>query len=691
MRLRIATAMLLISLSLLFIAPPSIEARISVPTADSSDVAAIAAKTLADSGDKDAIPILRRMLNHPSIVVRYYAAYGLGKLGDKESIQALEDSLWLPENDTPDNLMNPPMFDDNAGYRMNYVYGGYRLMACWALRQLGDTSVDKRFIEILEDQNADVKTRQEAYRCLEQLGTEAAYDAMCKVAKNDKVDFKAGQDGRSITDSSWTLTQEQEKELFLLAAQNMNLPEDVHKWYQKCLSLEPLSARIETAKTAEDLKQILLEEQEKWPEYMWGVVHSFTKFDLESVEDWMLQYITDYYSKNKKHDGETVSDMMLDVLREKGTQKCLPVLGTLLEDKELPFDVRGRIAVTLHGIGHRCVPDGAYLVLGQDQYLAVASILKDWPEDATIILNTYKASRADAGKQLGTALREMIGSPPYHFDESAREIYIATLLAWNSPELIDFAVGVLKAAPSQESSFAELACMILRKVKAVDKLPDVQKFWETTHFDWWGVTTYTMYSLGDKGVPKKLLSEIKTSKAGAEQDYRWWYLRLLIYEDADCQKYFFDLLMKDTPYLEDNFLTALNGNNVEEQLRNYPINIKLAVPAIEKILMNGKKNYMRMEVLSGTAKYAAKEPEVVTVIQKFAEHAMDVCDQARKLIPQLADPNEDVRKKTREELEKLGLDATPAFEEGLNKYPDPEIQRVLKELLDSYKASNTGY
>jgi HEAT repeat protein len=105
------------------------------------------------------------MLNHPSIVVRYYAAYGLGKLGDKDSIQALKDSLWLPENDTPEDLLGSSPKDMWDGpRRLIYANGGYRQIACWALRQLGDTSVDKRFIEILfEDPStaipADLKKR----------------------------------------------------------------------------------------------------------------------------------------------------------------------------------------------------------------------------------------------------------------------------------------------------------------------------------------------------------------------------------------------------------------------------------------------------------------------------------------------------------------------------------------------------
>jgi ADP-heptose:LPS heptosyltransferase len=116
-----------------------------------------------------------------------------------------------------------------------------------------------------------------------------------------------------------------------------------------------------------------------------------------------------------------------------------------------------------------------------------------------------------------------------------------------------------------------------------------------------------------------------------------------------------------------------------------PVNFELAAPAIEKILLTSP-NTFRAFFLSRLSESTHSEPAVQHAIQRFAEHAMDVSDQARKLIPHLFDADEDARKRAREELEKLGPDAAPACEEALKQYQEP-----FKKLLDSYKASNTDY
>jgi hypothetical protein len=226
---------------------------------------------------------------------------------------------------------------------------------------------------------------------------------------------------------------------------------------------------------------------------------------------------------------------------------------------------------------------------------------------------------------------------------------------------------------------------------ARDKLPDVRKFYDKFHLDYDGMVMYTMCLLGDKEVPKRLLAEAQAAKREDGASIQSPCAHLLMYDDADCQKYFFDLLMKDTPGLDEVFCYALRSGDFYREMRQNPIDSKLAVTALEKILTGSKKNALRARLTASMAGYAEKEPEVVKVLQRFAEHAVEVCEEARKVIPELGDKDEDVRKKAREELEKLGLDATPAFEEGLKKYEDAEIQKALKELLDKYKASNTGY
>ena len=199
-----------------------------------------------------------------------------------------------------------------------------------------------------------------------------------------------------------------------------------------------------------------------------------------------------------------------------------------------------------------------------------------------------------------------------------------------------------------------------------------------------------MYLFGDKEIPRRLLAEARVFEPEKSRRFDGTYLRLLMYDDVECQKFFFDLLAKDAPGLEGALDFPWSGCIVDGETLNFPINLRLATPAFEKILMKSKKNYTRASIIQQIAKYVEKEPEVRKVLERFAAHAMDVCDQARKLIPQLGDNNFDVRKKTREELQKLGVDAVPAFEEW-QKYADPEIQQALKELAESYKDYNTGY
>jgi hypothetical protein len=147
--------------------------------------------------------------------------------------------------------------------------------------------------------------------------------------------------------------------------------------------------------------------------------------------------------------------------------------------------------------------------------------------------------------------------------------------------------------------------------------------------------------------------------------------------------------MKGVPGLERVLDDMLHNYAVAYGIGSNPVNFELAGPAIEKILMNSPNGF-RAYFIRDLEEYALHEPALRQAIQRYAEHAMDVCEQARKLIPQLGDKNADVRKKTREELEKLGLDAAPAFAE-FDKYPDPEIRKVLKELLESCKSRDTEH
>jgi len=684
MRPRIAASTLAVSLAFLVITSLPARARMAQPPLDPVDVAAAAAQALTDSGSKDAIPALRRMLNHPSIVVRYHAAYGLGRLGDKDSVKALKDSLWLKENDTPDNLLTKDRPNEDRAWEPTFA--GYRPIVCWALRQLGDTSVDKRFIEILNDEKADIEKRMEAYKCLEQLGSAAAFDALCKTTETtDKADFGIGSNWPTVISNS--LTPEQQVKLFQLAARNKNLSKELRDKYEYSANWLALYTKLNTTKSAEEVKKIFLEEKD--PQSRLLAVPYFRHDDFAKVEDWMLAYITENYGKTKLPQFLPLIHAMLDVLADKGTPKALPFLETMLKDNESDPDLSLRIVIAINRYARRANPDRAYVDLGP----YVDEIFKKSPEDKELIFTAYTLSRADLEKKLLERLRKPVVSQQIPTDYWARSAYVQTLLSWKSPGLADLAVHMLENSGEPPTYLPDQACMILRTLNAKEKLPDIKKYYERTHCDPNGMVAYTMFLLGDKDVPKMLLDEAQNFKPGTAPDFNAPLYRLLMYDDPDCQKFFFDLLAKSPVYLDQMLIEALRlpSYGSDRPVLN-PIDFTVASPVIEKLLMNsGNKDRTRAAIITQLTRYAAKNADVLKLLVQFAAHTMDVSEQARKLIPQLGDKDETARKKTREELEKLGLDAAPAFQEGLDKYQDAEIQKALKELLDSYKSANTGF
>jgi hypothetical protein len=242
--------------------------------------------------------------------------------------------------------------------------------------------------------------------------------------------------------------------------------------------------------------------------------------------------------------------------------------------------------------------------------------------------------------------------------------------------------------PGEQPSYIPYqACMILRTLNAKEKLPDIKKYYERTHYDYNGMVAYTMFLLGDKDIPKMLLAEARNYKPGTAPDINAPLFRLLMYDDHDCQKFFFDLLAQNPVYLDQMLVEALSSPvyGSDRPVFN-PIDFILASPVIEKLLLSSTNNRTRAAIITQLTRYAAKNPDALKLLTQFAAHIMDVSDEARKLIPQLADKNADVRKKVREELQKLGCDVLPAVREGLEKYTDPAIQEVLKKIIDSYEA-----
>ena len=683
MRSFIALLTVAVSLAFLFVTPPPARARMAQQPLDPVNVATAAVQALTDSGSKDAIPALRRMLYHPSIVVRYYAAFGLGRLGDKDSIKALKDSLWLKENDTPDNLLTKDRPNEDRAW--GPTFGGYRPMVCWALRQLGDTSVDKRFIEILNDEKADIEKRMEAYRCLEQLATAAAFDALCKITEStDKPDFGIGSNWPTVVSNS--LTSEQQVKLFQLAARNKNLPEELRAKYQYSADWLALYTKLNATTSAEEVKKIFLEEKD--PQSRGLAVPYFRRDDFAKVEDWMLAYITENYDNTKLPQFLPFIHAMLEVLADKGTQKALPFLETMLKDNESDSDLSARIVIAINHYVHRANPDGSYIDMDSVGPYAAIEIIQKSPEDKELISTGYTLSRADFERKVLERLLKPIVRQQVPTDYWARLAYVQTLLSWKSPGLADVAVKMLENPGEPPTYLPDQACMILRTLNAKEKLPDIKKYYERTHCDPNGLVAYTMFLLGDKDVPKMLLAEAQNFKPGTAPDFNAPLYRLLMYDDTDCQKYFFDLLAKSPIYLDQMLIEALRvpSYGSDRPVLN-PIDFTVASPVIEKLLMNsGNKDRTRAAIIQQLTRYAAKNPDALKLLTQFAAHIMDVSDEARKLIPQLADKNADVRKKVREELQKLGCDVLPAVREGLEKYTDPAIQEVLKKIIDSYEA-----
>jgi hypothetical protein len=381
----------------------------------------------------------------------------------------------------------------------------------------------------------------------------------------------------------------------------------------------------------------------------------------------------------------------MNILETRGTQKSLPALDALLQNKDMTSYERAHIMLVLHAVGRRCRPDGNYLILDSNNFSAFVDDLDAHPEAKDLFLNAYKMPRKELEKKMTEDLRKQIRLSEEERSWLMTTVYVETLVAWKSPQIVDIAAEMLEKASTTEEGqwLAERACSILRRMNADKKIPDIRKYYEKFHSDDDGLVMYTMFLLGDKDVPKRLLAEAQACKPQERSSIDGPFAHLLMYDDADCQKFFFDSLMKDTAALESLFVYALREKEIDGKAWRYPINFKLAAPAIEKILLTSTKNFTRARLILELSRNPEKAPETIKALERFAAHSMDACEQARKLIPQLGDDSFDVRKKTREELEKLGLDATPAFAE-LDKYPDPEIRRVLNELLQSYESCNTG-
>ena len=65
------------------------------------DVRAEAIKALADAGDKNAVPLIRKELYAPHHRVRCAAVAALGRLGDRKSIGAIIKSIKSSKSDSP--------------------------------------------------------------------------------------------------------------------------------------------------------------------------------------------------------------------------------------------------------------------------------------------------------------------------------------------------------------------------------------------------------------------------------------------------------------------------------------------------------------------------------------------------------------------------------------------------------------
>jgi hypothetical protein len=343
----------------------------------------------------------------------------------------------------------------------------------------------------------------------------------------------------------------------------------------------------------------------------------------------------------------------------------------------------------IHAIGRRCRPDGNYLVLDSNSFSAFENDLDARPEVEDLFLNAYKMPRKEIEKKMMDDLRKQIRLSEEERSWLMTTVYVETLVAWKSPQIVDIAVEMLeKAGETKEAWLAQRACSILRRMGADKKISDVKKYYEKIASDAYGMLMYTMYVLGDKDVPKRLLAEAQACKPQERASSGGPFAHLLMYDDADCQKFFFDSLMKDTAALESLFVYALHEKESDDKYWRYPIDLKLAAPAIEKILTTSRTNLTRAWLVRNLSIYPEKPPETIKALERFAAHAMDACEQARKFIPQLGDENPDARKNALQKLIELGPDAAPAFPD-LDKYADPKIRVILEHILRSYESGNT--